>query len=283
MEKGWKQAVLKTARGTFEYFQKGKGIPLCVTHYYSDFNATGDLFADAFTPHFSVYLVNLRGTGKSTPIQKGEDIGFTETVKDLEAIRETLGFSSWSFAGHSTGGMVGLVYGLSSRSSLHQLFLVGTAASKDYMFADGCIYRQDHPQFAKMQELLNQIQDINTPEGVRTALGKERKALSLYDQRLYDAVFPPTIHKKTAVDRLNYFSHQEIHKFDVIDQLSHIDVPTWIACGKYDVQCPASCSQTIYRGIPHSELHIFEKSNHYPFAEEPVLFQAALASFIERY
>lgn len=282
MEEEWKQAVIETGRGAFEYFQKGKGKPLCVTHYYSDFNATGDLFADTFTPHFSVYLVNLKGAGRSSAIQEGEDIGFLETVKDLEAIREALGLPVWSFAGHSTGGMVGLVYGLAFRSSLHQLFLVGTEASKEYMFADGCIYRQDHPQFDRMQELLNQIQDIDAPEEVRTALGKERKALSLYDSTSYDAVFPTTIHKKTAVDRLNYFAHKEIQKFDIVDQLSRIEVPTWIACGKYDVQCPASCSQTIYRGIPHSELHIFEKSNHYPFAEEIVLFQTALESFIER-
>lgn len=33
-----------------------------------------------------------------------------ETLKDLEALRETLRFKKRAFAGHSTGGMLGYIY-----------------------------------------------------------------------------------------------------------------------------------------------------------------------------
>jgi hypothetical protein len=45
----WKTRLVSTARGTFEVFIKGKGLPLCVTHHYSEFNDSGDYFADSFT------------------------------------------------------------------------------------------------------------------------------------------------------------------------------------------------------------------------------------------
>lgn len=45
----WKQQIINTKRGTFELFTKGNGKPLCITHHYSQFNETGDYFADVFT------------------------------------------------------------------------------------------------------------------------------------------------------------------------------------------------------------------------------------------
>lgn len=61
----WERRLLNTSRGKFEVFIKGKGEPLCVTHHYSEYNETGDYFAETFTTTHQVYLVNLRETGYS--------------------------------------------------------------------------------------------------------------------------------------------------------------------------------------------------------------------------
>lgn len=45
----WTQQIINTKRGTFELFTKGNGESLCITHHYSQFNETGDYFADVFT------------------------------------------------------------------------------------------------------------------------------------------------------------------------------------------------------------------------------------------
>lgn len=65
----WDRILLNTSRGTFEIFVKGEGEPLCVTHHYSEFNETGDYFAETFTNSHKVYLVNLREAGKSEKLQ----------------------------------------------------------------------------------------------------------------------------------------------------------------------------------------------------------------------
>ena len=47
-----------------------------------------------------------------------------ETIHDLEAIREALQLPTWHFAGHSTGGMLGLLYAITYPKSLQSLVVV---------------------------------------------------------------------------------------------------------------------------------------------------------------
>ncbi|MFZ3579447.1 alpha/beta fold hydrolase [Virgibacillus sp. DJP39] len=101
---------MHTDRGTFEVFTKGCGAPLCVTHLYSEFNATGDYFADSFTHGHKVYLVNLRDAGNSEKAHEPHELSMLESILDLEAIREALTVKTWSFAGHSTGGMLATLW-----------------------------------------------------------------------------------------------------------------------------------------------------------------------------
>jgi len=109
MEK-WERMLVQTDRGQFEVFIKGEGEPLCVSHQYSVFNESGDYFADTFTENHRVYLINLREAGSSAKAEQPYQLSFLETVFDLEAIREALQMDKWFFAGHSTGGMIGLMY-----------------------------------------------------------------------------------------------------------------------------------------------------------------------------
>ncbi|MDA6365949.1 alpha/beta fold hydrolase, partial [Escherichia coli] len=81
--------------------------------------------ADSFVKHFKVYLINLKEAGKSDKVSCDADLSISESVKDLEAIREALNYKQWSFAGHSTGGMLGLVYALMYPHSLERLLIGG--------------------------------------------------------------------------------------------------------------------------------------------------------------
>ena len=56
----WKREIIETTRGCFEVFVKGKGEPICITHHYSEFNESGDYFAETFIENNKVFLVNLK-------------------------------------------------------------------------------------------------------------------------------------------------------------------------------------------------------------------------------
>jgi proline iminopeptidase len=275
----WEKLLVDTTRGMFEVFIKGEGEPICVTHYYSEFNETGDYFADTFTKTHKVFLVNLREAGNSAKVVEPYQLSMLETIFDLEAIRETLGFEKWGFAGHSTGGMLGLVYGIYFSDCLNFNVIVGAAARDYFTFSADCIYNRNHPQYKRMQELIEALKNHNLTAEERQELAIERTKLSLFEPERYREYFNSASNKKIATARMNFFN-REIQIFDVTKKLKLISSSTLIICGKYDVQCPLEYSIEMNEMIPNSQMFIFNKSNHYPFLEESELFEKVFTEFL---
>ncbi|MBY6036996.1 alpha/beta hydrolase [Fictibacillus nanhaiensis] len=274
----WETKIIETERGTFEVFTKGKGLPVCITHHYSEFNNTGDYFAETFTDSYKVYLVNLKEAGNSSKSIHPHELSMFDAVYDLEAIRKVLGYSSWIYAGHSTGGMIGVLYGIHCSPSLRSLIIVGSAARKYANSSSECIYHKGHPKFEYMQELIERLKNQNLSYAERFEISKERTKLSLFKPEKYDEYFSLNIHKKMSAVRMNFFIREEMI-FDVTRQLISITTPTLIIGGRHDVQCPVSFSLEMQRLLPSSFLEIFEESNHYPFLEEASLFRNVVEEF----
>jgi proline iminopeptidase len=70
--------------------------------------------------------------------------------------------------------------------------------------------------------------------------------------------------------------------YDLRPQLAQIGVPALVAVGRYDWVCPPVASRILAAGIPNAELVEFTESGHFPFAEEPAAFQAAVGKFLSR-
>jgi proline iminopeptidase len=276
----WQTKLVLTSRGTFEVFIAGNGQPVCVTHHYSEFNDSGDYFADSFTDRYQVYLVNLKEAGNSSKANQPHELSMFDAVYDLEAIRESLGISVWTYAGHSTGGMIGLLYGIHFSSSLSSLIIVGSAARK-YANSSACIYHSEHPKFDCMQQLIETLKIPDLSPGERATFSKERTMLSLYKPEKYDEYFSLPITKKMSASRMNFFIREEMI-FDVTRQLHNITTPTLIMGGVHDVQCPISFSEEIKEAIPQSTFVRFNESNHYPFLEETRLFKEEIRKFMNK-
>ncbi len=273
----WKQKMIHTKRGTFELFTKGNGEPLCITHHYSQFNETGDYFADVFTATHRVLLINLRDAGNSAKANSAEELSMIETVHDLEAIRDALQLPTWHFAGHSTGGMLGLLYAITYPSSLQSLVVAGAAAS-NYTKTPFCIYHRAHPQFHYMQQLIENLKKPDLTSEERKELSTERTKLSLHNPENYNSYFCKPIKKTMSASRMNAFSH-EYPSFDLRKYLPSINIKTLIICGRHDVQCPIQYSIEMHDGIRNSIFVIFEESNHYPFLEESSRFTSITQEF----
>ena len=73
----------------------------------------------------------------------------------------------------------------------------------------------------------------------------------------------------------------ELSRWDIRPLLERIDVPTLIVAGSHD-GATAGAETFLHKGIPGSELIVFEGSSHFPFAEEPGRFARAFDSFLTR-
>ncbi|MFC0301228.1 alpha/beta fold hydrolase [Virgibacillus soli] len=269
----WEQCLIKTERGRFEYFKKGTGDPLCVTHLYSEFNTNGNIFALPFTKHNTVFLVNLRGCGKSDNTSNPHDYSMDTAVKDLEAIRKALGFEKWGFAGHSTGGMLALKYAILAKERLTKIIAGGLCASAEYMRHPKSIYCKENPNHARVLEIIRLLGLNDTPLEERRALNKEWALMSIYDKSLYNDIVSRANSGKVVSARLDYFSYTELIDFDLRPLLPNVNVPAFIYCGRHDAQCPYVFSREAAMLMPNATMTTFEESNHNPFVEEEKEFE----------
>ncbi|MFD3445960.1 alpha/beta fold hydrolase [Microbacteriaceae bacterium 4G12] len=275
----YEQKIIHTERGSFEIFIRGNGKPLCITHLYQEFSISGSAFADCLSSFYKVILVNLKQAGNSAKARNSNELTMSETVKDLESIRTALGYPKWSFAGHSTGGFLGLTYATSKPEVLDSLILCASSASKEFVNSGDCIYNfktgQHRKEVSKIFFSLMLPFASKTKKSIAT---KKLIELSLYKPEKYNEYFSEQPFSKIIKKRMRAYN-KDLKTYDVRDQLKHINLPTLILCGQHDVQCPVLYSKEIHTLIPDSKLVIFEDSNHFPFIEEKESFITAVREF----
>ncbi|RAV16671.1 alpha/beta fold hydrolase [Paenibacillus contaminans] len=274
----WEVKMISTFRGIFEVFVTGEGDPIGVTHYYSAFTKRGYYFADRFAGLGKVILINLKECGNSDRIVDECELDMNETIEDLEAIRAALGYQKWSFAGHSTGGMLGLIYAIRHGGSLNKLIAAGAAASNRYMESKHSMYCRDNPQNTRLREIFSILQSDDTSNELKGKAAREWTEMSLHHPERWDEYFSKPSSGRTVQKRLDYYN-KSLSSFDIRDSLPFIETPTLVLCGKYDAQCPLASSEEIHRLIPGSTLHVFEDSNHCPHLEEPETFIETIKAF----
>ncbi|CAG9620413.1 alpha/beta fold hydrolase [Sutcliffiella rhizosphaerae] len=275
----WKQEFLETERGTFEYFSAGMGEPLAITHMYMAFDERGNLFANPFTNHYKVYLINIRGAGQSVTADHSSQLSMKEATKDLEAIRAALGLEKWSFAGHSTGGMLALQYAINFPHSLTKIVVGCASASNAYASHKNSIYCSENKHFSRIVEIMDLLNNSDTVQEQRQKLGYEWALMSYYSaDKLNESMKRPNS-GSTVGENLDYFRKVEVKNFDLRNQLNNIKVPTYIYAGKYDAQCPVEFSIEMADHIPSSQLKIFKESNHHPYIEEEEKFREFVKNF----
>jgi proline iminopeptidase len=274
----WESVMVSTNRGNFEVFVAGEGNPICVTHYYSAFTNRGNYFADMFKDNGRVILVNLKECGNSDRVHEDHDLSMAETVEDLEAIRIFFGYDTWSFAGHSTGGMLGLVYAINHSDVLNSLIVVGAAASNEYIYSKNSIYCRENPKNNRIREIFSILKSADTTNELKAQAAREWTEMSLHHPDKWDHYFSKPSSGRTVQKRLDYYN-RNLSSFDIRDSLSIIKTRTLVMCGRYDAQCPLSFSEEIHYLIVGSEFNVFEDSNHCPHIEETENFKDAIIHF----
>ena len=100
------QKTVKVNGITLYYEQTGSGRPLIMVHGNGEDHTIFDKAADVLQSHFTVYLIDSRGHGKSTPLN---ELHYDDMAADMLAFIDTLGLDDIVFYGFSDGGIVALL------------------------------------------------------------------------------------------------------------------------------------------------------------------------------
>jgi proline iminopeptidase len=274
--------MLTSVNGTTLFSESlGQGRAMLVLHGGLGFDHTYFRpFLDPLAEQLRLVYLDHRSHGRSgrPPI---ETLTHEQLVADAEGIRTKLGLGKMILFGHSYGGFIALEYALRHQDQLAGLVLACTAPALDYadVVMENAKRRGTPEQLAAVDRIFS--------NQVRTDL--ELRAAWAAILPLYFVRFDPKL--AAELDRVGSYSGAALHRafadlvpsYNVLSRLGEIRVPTLILAGRQDWITPvAQGGERLNRGIPGSELVVFERSGHYPFIEEQPAFLSAVRSWVAR-
>ncbi len=207
-----------------------------------------------FEKQFNPVIIELPGHGKSGGEGEQEIGRYAEHVHAfLKAIR----LSKVTLVGHSMGGAIVQTLALTHPEVIHKIVLVGTGA-----------------RLRVLPMILNGIKD-NFEETVRkiTRFAYSRKASSdLIERGISDLM--------RCRPEVLYGDFLACDRFDIMNEVEKIDLPTLVLCGDEDELTTVKYSQFLHSRIKHSKLEILPNAGHMVMMESPKAFNEKIREFI---
>ena len=162
--------------------------------------------------------------------------------------------------GHSMGGAIAQLFGLTYPDELTGLILLGTGARL-----------RVHPDYLKECE-----------EGVQSLNGWIDNRRSDYwsvEGGLAKELLVRAAQIGPAV-KLNDLRCCDV--FDIMDKVGDIMLPTLVLCGSHDVMTPVKYSEYLHDKIEGSEIRIIEGGSHFVQLEQPEAVNAVIEEFLAK-
>lgn len=224
-------------------------------------------------------FVDLRGGGRSTG--NAADLSFDVLASDLEAIRTDLGVERVAVLGHSILGMLALEYGRRCPASVSHVIAVGTPPTGDMAVLSAraaAFFEEDASQERKGTLASNLAKLTRDADPTQSMLAQT--PLRFFDPHLDVAPLFAEAEVKPAL--LGHLMGKLAPSWDVSIGASSLRVPILIAHGRYDYTVPYRMWDGLVERLPRATLHIFERSGHQPFYEEPDRFSEVLMAWMAR-
>jgi proline iminopeptidase len=258
------------------YETRGTGFP-CIVPSILGTTVFERLLPPPLTDVFTFVCVDLRGGGRST----GDPAALTFDVlaSDLDAVRKDLGVSRVAVLGYSIMGVVALEYGRRSPETVSHAIMAGT------------------PPTADLQELMQASTTFFDVDG-----SPERKAIFNENMARLPAGTPPTraVLAQTPMrffdpraDATDLFSEVQFNarlfehvvgpltaQWSILSGVESLRVPILLAHGRYDYAVPYTMWTGVVDRVPNATLHLFERSGHQTFYEEPAQFAAVARAWM---
>ncbi len=234
---------------------------------------------------------DLRGRGRSSPVEDRSRLGVGFDVADLEALRRHLDLDRPSVLGHSYSSAVALLHALEHPHAVARLVLVGAFAARRIPWHD-----TEMPTLGEM---------IRPPGSTRLGALRAGK-VHRSDPRTYARewmrhyLLPQQLARKENVDLVpldacdlpNEFPERwipdwleriypSLGDWDWRPRLPSLDLPVLLAWGQTERGAP-EVEQEWLSGLQHGELLVVPDAGHWPFCENPDAFFPAVERFLSQ-
>jgi proline iminopeptidase len=222
-----------------------------------------------------------RNNGRSSSHDPEQAFTYLAHVRDADQLRQAIGAERIVVFGHSFGGRIAQEYAIAHPDRVAGLILCSTDARFDYV--EAIIAR------AAERGLPAQINALERAFSHPFATDDEWAAN-------FRAFLPLLFHNPAILPALRSFDHirfrarafnasffEAARVFDTRSRLAAITSPTLVLGGGDDCITPFDYgSQRLAKGIPKSELVMFQRSGHMPFIEESAHFVDVVGAWLRK-
>ncbi|HKH12629.1 MAG TPA: proline iminopeptidase-family hydrolase [Rubrobacter sp.] len=208
-------------------------------------------------------------------------------VDEVDVVRDALGLGEIHLLGQSWGGWLAIEYMLARPSGVVGLVLASTSASIRQFVAEAERLKAALPPDVYETMLRHEAAgELHHPD-------YEAAALEFYNRHVcrLDPWPEPMLRTIENLDgnpvyeTMNgpneFFVIGNLKDWDREDRLGEIRTPTLVTVGRHDEITPA-CAETLRRGIPGSEIRVFEESSHTAHLEETEEYLRTVGDFLVR-
>ena len=259
-----KDAFVTIYGAKIHYVESGSG-PVVVLLHGLGGNTTNWAFnIPALAQRYRVIVPDQIGFGKSDKPLINYRIG--TFVDFLDALLKELKVDRASLVGNSMGGWVAAAYSLAHPEKVERLVLVDAAGLALAPDVDMALLMKLNP---------------STREGMKELVSRVfYNKLIFMSDAFIDASLAARINSGDGYT-IRSVSETIIRGDEFLDkQLSAIKVPTLIIWGRQDGLLPLADGQRFQKGIPNSQLLVFDKCGHVPQVEKVAEFNAAVLKFL---
>jgi 3-oxoadipate enol-lactonase len=226
---------------------------------------------DEFAERYRVLVFDTRGHGRSSapkPGANGAGYAFDDLVADTESLLTALGIEHPHFVGLSMGGMLAQAFALKHPGRLRSLTVADSVSEWPPETVDIFAGRAAQARQGGMQAVV----EGSLGRWFTPAFRKSNPAeVATIAQLIVDTPVDGYAGCSYSIPRINFTS-----------QLKTIDVPILVLVGMEDPATTVVMAQQIHAAAPGSSLAIIDGASHLSNMEQPVAFNAAIQSFLNR-
>ncbi len=236
------------------------------------------LTARGLGKRFTLAIVDPRGSGRSTG--EAADLTFDVLAHDLETLREQLGVERLAVMGHSIFGALAVEYARRCPQSVSHVILAGTPPDGDMRRLGRRVESFFEKDATDERKSILRENLLALPAGA--SMGQMMFAQT--PMRFFDPSLDAAPLFAGAEARPGFLAHvmgRLTADWDITANASSLHVPIFIGHGRYDYTVPYVLWEEIAARLPQrASLHIFERSGHHAFFEEPEEFADAITQWV---
>lgn len=263
---------------------RGKKPPVILLHGGPGFTHWSMQPLTALSDERPVIFDDQLGSGKS---DRPQDVSLwtkERFVEELATLRNALDLPQVHLLGHSWGTMLASSYLRTQPEGIKSVIFSSSCLSARRWADDQEFYRQQLPQ--AVQEVLHRCEQSGTTDSQ-----EYEWAMQEYYRRHYCRLDPWPCEITQDFEQANmevyhtmwgpaeFYATGNLRDFEATPDLPYLNMPTLFTCGRFDESTPET--NKFYSSLVQgSTMHVFEKSAHMTYLEEPEEYIQVVRDFL---